>query len=303
LRLGFERRAQACATALRHCRYTLPLQVLSPLTLDDGTSYLLLLNPTGGVLGGDRLSTEIDLGENSAVCLSTPSATRIYRTSGRPAEMHTVLRLAGGSTLEYLPDHVIPHAGSILRQSLRIDMQPGSRGIFLDAFAAGRVAQNERWRFREFDSRTEVTLHGKLIYLSRTRISGVATPGDILPCTAAAPAQIPTSILPRQADHPPLATRHSSLPSLGRMSDYSYCASLLVVADQFPDWRPAVASLRAELDAVPGVLGGVSLLSEAGCSARYLAKSAIDLHEATRRLSTAVRSEVLHLPPLDLRKY
>jgi urease accessory protein len=276
------------------------LQVLSPLTLDDGTSYLLLLNPTGGVLGGDRLRTEIDLGERAAVCLSTPSATRIYRTGGRtdehagertskregasgpPSEIDTVLRLGTGATLEYLPDHVIPHAGSHLRQTLRIEMQQGSRGIFLDAFAAGRVAQNEHWRFRQFDSRTEVTLRGKLIYLSRTNITGPASPAT---------------------GHLPLGACHSSPSSLGCMSGYSYCASLLIVADRFPDWSPVLANLRAELEAVPGIIGGASLLTEAGCSARYLAGSAIDLHEATRRLWTVARREVLSRPPFDPRKY
>ena len=256
--------------------------MLSPLTLDDGTSYLLLLNPTGGVLGGDRLRTEIDLGERAAVCLSTPSATRIYRTSGPPSEIHTVLRLATGATLEYLPDHVIPHAGSHLRQTLRIEMQQGSRGIFLDAFAAGRVARNEEWHFREFDSRTEITLCGKLIYLSRTNIKGAASPAT---------------------SHLPLVTRHSSSASLGCMCGYSYCASLLIVADKFPDWSPVLTSLRAELEAVPDIIGGVSLLTEAGCSARYLAHSAIALHEATRRLWTAARREVLRRAPFDPRKY
>jgi len=293
LRLAFERRSQARATnhvtVLRHCRYTLPLQVLSPLTLDDGTSYLLLLNPTGGVLGGDCLRTEVSLGENSSVCLSTPSATRIYRTTGAPAEVQTNLRLAPGATLEYLPDHVVPHADSMLRQSLRIEMQPGSRGIFLDAFAAGRVAQNECWRFREFDSRTEVTLRGKPIYMSRTKICGATTPGG----TVAAEG-IPFTDA-QAAGTQPLASSPSSLPP--------YSASLLIVAGQFADWRPVVASLRAELDAVTGVMGGVSLLSEAGCSVRYLAKSAIDLHGATRTLWTAARREVFRLPPLDLRKY
>ena len=146
-------------------------------------------------------------------------------------------------------------------------MQQGSRGIFLDAFAAGRVAQNEHWRFRQFDSRTEVTLRGKLIYLSRTNIAGAA--------------QLATS-------HSPLVTRHSPPPSLGCMSSYSYCASLLIVADSFPDWRPVLASLRAELDAVPGVIGGASLLTEGGCSARYLAKLR---HRIARS----------HPPPLDRR--
>src|ERR1700674_1794198 len=57
LRLRFERRGQR--TILSQSRFTLPLQVLTPLALEDGTAYLMLLNPTGGVLGGDHLFTEI----------------------------------------------------------------------------------------------------------------------------------------------------------------------------------------------------------------------------------------------------
>jgi urease accessory protein len=295
LRLGFERSAETHPTTLRHCRYTLPLQVLSPLTLDDGTCYLLLLNPTGGVLGGDRLRTEISLAENSAACLSTPSATRIYRTNGHAAEMQTVVQVASNATLEYLPDHLILHAGSALRQTLRIEMQPRSRGIFIDAFAAGRVAQDESWRFREFDSRTEVNLDGKLIYAARTKISGAVTAGDVLHHSAATTAGVATPAPLQGPDHQPLGTSHSSLPP--------YCASLLIIADRFPDWRPVVANLRAQIDSVPDLLGGASPLSESGCSARYWANSAIALQEATRRLWTAARCQVLNLPPLDLRKY
>ncbi len=353
LRLAFERRAQPHATnhaeghvkervddhvtVLRHCRYTLPLQILSPLALDDGTSYLLLLNPTGGVLGGDRLRVEISVGENSSACLSTPSATRVYRTSGPAAEIHTVLQVARNATVEYLPDHVILHAGSALRQSLRIDMQPGSRGIFLDAFAAGRVTHNELWRFREFDSRTEITLAGKLLYASRAKLTPAyppttsdsqlaishslpAEPPYHPPCTSHSPLpekKLPPfrgselqlrhysssaagALAPEEPDLPWLAA-HPSPNALHSPAPYS--ASLLIVADQFPDWRPVVASLRGELDAVPEVLGGVSALSVSGCSVRYMANSAIALHEATSRLWTTARREVFNLPPLDLRKY
>ena len=40
-------------------RFTLPLQALEPMDLDgDGVATLLLLNPTGGLLAGDRLETD-----------------------------------------------------------------------------------------------------------------------------------------------------------------------------------------------------------------------------------------------------
>src|ERR1700686_5056984 len=66
--LQFERRG--ARTVLAKSRFTLPLQALTPLTLEDGTAYLMLLNPTGGVLGGDHLVTEIVQEAETHVCLT-----------------------------------------------------------------------------------------------------------------------------------------------------------------------------------------------------------------------------------------
>lgn len=270
LRLGFERRGEP--TVLRHCRYTLPLQVLAPMTLEDGTSYLMMLNPTGGVLGGDHLRSEIVLEEGARACLSTPSATRIYRSSGQPGEINTHVRLKAGSRLECLPDHVIPHPGSSLRQTLRVEMEQGSSGIFFDGFAVGRVALDEAWRFRDFDSRTEILVSGKPVFANRTKLSGAANDS------------VPQS-------------------SFERMSGYAYCGSLVFVADEFREWSALIEDLRSALDSIPGILGGVSLLPRAGCSARYLAHCAIEFHTATETLWALARRHIFNAPPIDLRKY
>src|SRR5574342_934902 len=115
LRLVFESRGGR--TVLTGRRFTLPLQALEPMDLTgDGSATLLLLNPTGGVLGGDRLDTEVSLGPGSRVCLSTPSATRVYRSPERPAVQRVSIRLGPGAALEWLPDHLIPAPGARLRQ-------------------------------------------------------------------------------------------------------------------------------------------------------------------------------------------
>src|ERR1700693_557111 len=169
LRLRFAR--SGASTILAQSRFSLPLQALTPLTLTDGASYLMLLNPTGGVLGGDHLITDIVQEAGTHVCLTTPSATRIYRTAEKPAILETVIHLGEGAALEFLPDHVIPHTGSALRQSLRIEMARGSRAIILDSMASGRVAHGERWKFTEMDTRTEVYAHDRPVYINRTRIA------------------------------------------------------------------------------------------------------------------------------------
>jgi len=229
----------------------------------------MLLNPTGGVLGGDHLVTEIVQGKETHVCLTTPSATRIYRTAEKPAVLETVIQLGEGATLEYLPDHVIPHTGSVLRQSLRVKMARGSRAILLDSFAAGRVARGERWNFSEIDSRTEVTVCGKTAFLNRTKINPAA----------------------QRPEH------------LGLMEEFSYMTCLSLFADGSEDWPRIAAALSAELESVRQVKGGVSLLSRGGCVVRYLANSASDLTRTNRKLWDVARELVVRLPPFDHRKY
>jgi urease accessory protein len=267
LRLQFERRGRS--TILGQSRFTLPLQALTPVVLEDGTAYLMLLNPTGGVLGGDHLFTEIVQEKDTHVCLTTPSATRIYRTAEKPAVLETVIQLGEGATLEYLPDHVIPHTGSALHQSLRVEMARGSRAILLDSFAAGRVARGERWTLSEIDSRTEIILCGKLAFLNHTKIDPAA----------------------QQLEH------------LGLMEAFSYMACLSLFADGFENWPGVASAMSVELENTPRVKGGVSLLSRGGCGVRYLATSASDLTRTNKRLWDAGRELVVRLPPFDHRKY
>ena len=267
LRLRFAR--SGSKTILAQSRFSLPLQILTPLALPDGSSYLMLLNPTGGVLGGDRLLTEIVQEAGTHVCLTTPSATRIYRTSEKPAIQETVIQLGEGSTLEYFPDHVIPHARSALHQSLRIEMARGSRAIILDSMASGRVAHGERWGFSEIDSRTEVYASGKVAYLNRTKI-------------------VPETRRPSQ---------------LGLMEEYDYMSCLGLFAEEFPNWKEVCAALNEELKSMSNVRGGATMLARGGCVVRFLSKSASDMTQANKTLWDAAREQIMRLPPFDHRKY
>jgi urease accessory protein len=267
LRLRFAR--SGARTILAQSRFSLPLQALTPLALEDSSCYLMLLNPTGGVLGGDHLVTEIVLEPGTHVCLGTPSATRVYRTDGAPAILETVIRVGEGATLEYFPDHIIPHAGSALRQSLRIEMGGGSRAIVLDSLASGRRAHGERWKFRELDSRIEVRMGGKSAYLNRTRI-------------------VPDASRPNQ---------------FGLMEDFDYMTGLAVFADERAPWADVWHALNAELESAPEISGGASLLAHGGCVARFLARSAPDMTRMNKKLWDRARLTTLGLPPFHDRKF
>lgn len=267
LDLRFERRFGR--TTLAQCRFKLPLQALTPLELADGTAYLMLLNPTGGLVGGDFLFTRIIQEADTRVCLTTPSATRVYRTRNQPAVQETVIQMGERALLEYLPDHVIPYGHSKFHQSLRVEMGRGSRAIFWDALAAGRVACGERWNFHEVDSQTEMFLCDRAVFLNRTRIR----PSDL---------------------HP---------KRLGFTDGFNYLATLVIVADEFDAWNDAIAAMDAELRDMPQVYGGGSVLGRGGCVFKLLARSASDLGLAQTALRGCARQIVFGSPAVDLRKY
>jgi urease accessory protein len=267
LSLRFARRGSR--TDLVGSSFTLPLQVLAPLPMEDGSAYLSLLNPTGGVLGGDRLTTEIVLEPGAHASLTTPSASRVYRADDLPAMQDTVIHVGEGATLEYFPDHLIPHPGAALRQSLRVEIAAGGRALVWDAMACGRVARNERWKFREIVSEVEILVCGKPTWLSRTKID-------------------PDALSPER---------------LGISEAYAYSGSLAILADGFTRWPQLVAEINRELAAFPEVHGGVSKLAGDGCLVRLLANSAIHLTAMCTSLWNVGRALVLDLPAFDSRKY
>jgi len=254
---------------LSRCRFTLPLQVQRAVSLEDATAYAMLLNPTGGVLGGDFLSTQIRVGSGARACLTTPSATRVYRTLRHPAIQETHLEIGENAALEFLPDHVILHAGASFRQLLCVDLSPGSRAILFDSFSAGRIAHGERWVFRDFDSRVEVSLAGKPLFLNRTLIEPhLRAPADF-----------------------------------SGLEGFDYVASIILAAPDFAEWPRILAALQAGIADRSGIYGGASLLARDACIVRFLARTASDLAETNATLWGVARPLLLGSPAFDLRKY
>ena len=261
LALSIERRGGRSVIA--GCRWTMPLQVLAPVALDDAAAIVSMLNPTGGLVGGDRLDIEVDIGRGAHACLTTPSATKVYRAAAGPAEQRVRLRLAADARLEWVPDHTIPFAGAALRQRIDAEVGEGATLILVDAFAAGRVARGEAWRFGLLDSALSVRdARGWLI-------------------------------------HDRLVLRHGGpAAGLGLAEDRSYVATVVVIADaglaEFADDVDELGGRDADV--------GAALLARRGALVRCLAADAPALARAVDGIWAAARRRVLGLPPLALRK-
>jgi urease accessory protein len=241
-----------------------PLQVLAPVALDDPAALVSVLNPTGGLVGGDRVAIEVVAEPGAHGCLTTPSATKVYRTLDLPAVQAVDLRLAPGAILEYVPDHTIPFAGAAFRQVLRAEVPAGARLILVDAFAAGRVARGEAWRFRSLESALLVRdEHG---WLLRDRFALAGDAGWAGPGLAEG------------------------------------CPYFATVAGFGDGSEPVGEAVAAAVAGRSGIRVGGGPLARRGWVVRCLARSAPDLVGALETLWAAARQRMLGLPPLALRK-
>src|SRR5262249_45170159 len=129
-------------------------------------------NVSGGVLGGDRLELKVEVGPQAQAQLTSTGATRLYRQrANRPAsEQHTEIHVAEGGLLEYLPDPLIPFAGSHYHQKTRIELSPGSGLFWWETIAPGREARGELFEYDALQIELDLTVAGRPIALERLQL-------------------------------------------------------------------------------------------------------------------------------------
>ena len=145
-----------------------PLMIVRPFVLPCGTLSAFIVNPTGGVLGGDHAEIRVSVGPGARVLLLTQSATRIQPSpTGLDAVQDIRFTVATGARLEYYPERSIPFAGSRFVQSIRAELEDGAEFGMTETLAAGRVAMGERLKFERYRSSVEVQRAGRRVYLDR----------------------------------------------------------------------------------------------------------------------------------------
>ncbi|SMB78713.1 urease accessory protein UreD [Deinococcus hopiensis] len=143
-----------------------PLMIVRPFTLPCGTLMVFVVNPTGGVLGGDHSEIHVRVEGGARALVLTQSATRVQPSPmGEAATQDILLEVAAGGRLEFYPERTLPFAGSAFRQTLRAELEEDAELGFLETLASGRVGSGERLQFREYTSRVEVRRGGKRVYL------------------------------------------------------------------------------------------------------------------------------------------
>jgi urease accessory protein len=150
-----------------------PLKIQRPFYPEgEQVCHSVILHTAGGVVGGDKLASQIHLQNNSQVLITTAAAGKIYRSNGLPARQNVDIKIDSGSCLEYLPQETIVFNGADYQQDLRVELATDARFISWEITRLGRTARNEKFLQGEMRSRTEIWQDNIPLWIDRQNIPG-----------------------------------------------------------------------------------------------------------------------------------
>ena len=183
--------SRADRTALVHRRHNGPLQVQKALYPEGaGICHVALLHPPGGIAGCDRLNIRGAAEEHAHAVLTTPGATKWYRSSGGEAEQRFEFALDGNSVLEWLPRENILFDACKAAMSTEIRLSSNARYLGWEILCFGRRASGEQWRRGHLRLDTRILREGRIIWAERAQLtagSGFAkSPVGLAGCSVSA---------------------------------------------------------------------------------------------------------------------
>jgi urease accessory protein len=169
LRLGF--RPGPGRTVLAERFRQGPLAVQRALYPEGEVCHVYLLHPPGGVAGGDSLDIRAATRAGASALVTTPGATKFYRSNGAPASQRQTLKPEGG-TLEWLPQENILFPGAEVTLDTRVELAGDARFIGWEINCLGRPVLAERFDHGQALMRFQLYRDGQPVLLERFLVQG-----------------------------------------------------------------------------------------------------------------------------------
>ena len=171
LELGFARAASR--TVLRRRVHSGPLRVQRPFYPEgEGVCHVYLLHPPGGLVGGDSLTVDVCVEGGAHALLTTPAATKYYRTNGLWGTQVNTLRVAAGSVCEWLPQETIVFGGALATSRTRVELEGDARFAGWELTCLGRPASGDAYAVGSYRTHFEVWRDGLPLFIDRGVFEG-----------------------------------------------------------------------------------------------------------------------------------
>lgn len=246
-------------TALAAQSFRAPFHLSKPYwDADTRTLLVQVVNPTAGILAGDRLESAIAVDAGAALLVTTPSASRVFQMRDGAAECRQSFSVAAGGWLEVLPEPLVPHRGCRYRQATKVEVEPGGGLFFADLLMPGRVAhRGEAWAWERLCLETEVRLGGELVLRERLDQGGEEL---------------------------------CALAALAGSGPAACFGNAVLIAPGDAPWLAAARALHGD-----GVWLGVSALRRGGWSIKFVASDGIRLRQTLKSLREILAEHYPHL--------
>lgn len=173
--LTLEFSARAARSVLTRRDHHGPLRVQKPFYPEaDGTCHVYLLHPPGGIVGGDTLHINLAIHSGAQALMTTPAATKLYRSGGRYAAQTLQAHVADGATLEWLPQETIVFNGAWAGSRTRVELAHDARFIGWEVVCLGRPVNQETFTHGAWQQRLEVWRDDTPLFIDRSNVLGNA---------------------------------------------------------------------------------------------------------------------------------
>jgi len=228
-----------------------------------------VVNPTAGILSGDRLESSVEVASGAALLLTTPSASRVFRMRTGEAGSTQRFNVERGGWLEVLPEPIVPHRGSVFHQRTSLTVAEGGSAFYADLLMPGRVAHGEAWRWSRLVLELDVRHGGERLLHERFDQDGAGL---------------------------------RELAALAGAGEGACFGNAVVIADGLgveasPAWRDQLHSLHTD-----GVwIGASQLRLGGGWSIKFVASDGVRLRHTLKEIRRILRPACAHLA-CDARK-
>ena len=158
-------------TVLSRNRHHGPLVVQRPLYPEGGVCHTYILHPPSGVVGGDQLEINVHAKKSTAALITTPGATKFYRSSGRKAVQEQRIRINDGAILEWFPQDNILFPGAVAEINTRVDLSPTARFIGWEILCLGLPVNGRPFATGQLETSFVIHRHAMPLFIDRLRVN------------------------------------------------------------------------------------------------------------------------------------
>lgn len=149
-----------------------PLVIQKPFYPETNPCHIYLLHPPGGLVGGDQLTLDVNLQQNSHVLITTPGAAKFYRSAKETASQFQRFNIADGALLEWLPQETIVFNQANAQVQTEVTLTNDAKFIGWEISCLGRPAGNQPFTEGQFVQKIQLRRNDRPLVIERALYQG-----------------------------------------------------------------------------------------------------------------------------------